>query len=594
MHPTLRRRGAAIALTLAVLALIPLRPAHAQLRGVKANVTPLVERAAHPGDTVRMALTVTLPEGMHVQSNAPRDPSLIPTALTINPPSGATIKEVVYPPATDLRQTGIPQPLAVFERTFSLGVLVALDTRVHAGALPIPAALRYQACNDRMCFAPATTSFTWTIQVVPGTQAISSGRDPLFDRIAFGRGQSATSSVPARVGSAVREPTSSAGRLDRLDAFALAATTGGYLRTDAFLQFVHDAERGVARRGWFEGRGPLAIVLLVLLGGIALNLTPCVLPMIPINLAIIGAGAAAASRGRGFWLGAAYGSAMALVYGVLGLMVILTAGTFGTINASPWFNLAIAVLFVALALAMFDVLTIDFSGLAGRVNPAASRGTMLLAFSMGAVAALLAGACVAPVVIEVVLFSTHLYTAGTTIALGLPFILGMGMALPWPIAGASLAALPKPGAWMVRVKQVFGVAILLTAVYYGYEAYQLFANRWVDPSAVETSVAEQLKEGWHASLDEGLVLAEREHKPVLLDFWATWCKNCLTMDRTTLADTDVKRALDGYVKVKVQAEDPDQDPAKTLMARFRAVGLPTYVILQPKPAADRSPAPSAP
>ena len=117
------------------------------------------------------------------------------------------------------------------------------------------------------------------------------------------------------------------------------------------------------------------------------------------------------SRGRGFLLGSAYGAAMAVVYGVLGLVVILTAGTFGTINASPWFNLAIAVLFVVLGLAMFDVLVIDFSRFsAGMANPA-NRGTFAVAFTMGAVAALLAGACVAPVVIQVVLFSSSLYAA---------------------------------------------------------------------------------------------------------------------------------------------------------------------------------------
>ena len=109
---------------------------------------------------------------------------------------------------------------------------------------------------------------------------------------------------------------------------------------------------------------------------------------------------------------------MALVYGVLGLVVILTAGTFGTINASPWFNLGIAVLFVVLALAMFDVFEIDFSRFSSAVNPAAGRGTVVLAFTMGGVAALLAGACVAPVVIQVVLFSSNLYATGTTIALG--------------------------------------------------------------------------------------------------------------------------------------------------------------------------------
>ena len=63
--------------------------------------------------------------------------------------------------------------------------------------------------------------------------------------------------------------------------------------------------------------------------------------------------------------------------------------------------------------------------------------------------------------------------------------------------------------------------------------------------------------------------------------WATWCKNCLTMDKTTLEDPAVKSALDRYVKIKFQAEDPDQQPAKAVMRRFEAVGLPTYVILQP-------------
>src|SRR5204862_3839262 len=210
------------------------------------------------------------------------------------------------------------------------------------------------------------------------------------------------------------------------------------------------------------------------------------------------------------------------------------------------------------------------------------RGTFALAFGMGAIAALLAGACVAPVVLQVVLFSSDLYAKGTAVALGLPFLLGVGMAVPWPIAGAGLAALPKPGAWMVRVKQVFGVLILVPAAYYGYEAYGLFADRFVDPGAVTSSVDAQVKAGWHRSLDEGLATAAREHKPVLIDMWATWCKNCLTMDQTTLKDASVVSALSGYVKIKFQAEDPDAEPAKSVMKRFNAVGLPTYVVLAPK------------
>jgi thiol:disulfide interchange protein len=140
---------------------------------------------------------------------------------------------------------------------------------------------------------------------------------------------------------------------------------------------------------------------------------------------------------------------------------------------------------------------------------------------------------------------------------------------------------------MVRVKHAFGVFILATAAYYGYLSYGLFADRWVDASAVASSVQEKLKAGWHASLAEGLAEAQREQKPVLLDMWATWCKNCLVMDETTLADVRVTKALTDYVKIKYQAEQLDEEPARSLVTRFDAVGLPTYVILQPKSPVSR-------
>jgi cytochrome c biogenesis protein CcdA len=258
----------------------------------------------------------------------------------------------------------------------------------------------------------------------------------VFNRIAFGTGERPDlPSAPPTTPTAAN-PTPNASGLEMLNDFTVLATTGGYLGVGAFLDFIHRAETGVKETGLFEGRGPLGILLIVFLGGLALNLTPCVLPMIPVNLAIIGAGSQAGSRGRGFLLGSTYGVAMALVYGVLGLIVVLTAGTFGTINSSPWFNLAIAGVFVLLALAMFDVITIDFSSLAGNTRLGdKGRGTFLLAFTMGAVAALLAGACVAPVVIQVVLFSSDLYSKGSAIALGLPFVLGLG----WRCRGQSRA-----------------------------------------------------------------------------------------------------------------------------------------------------------
>jgi thiol:disulfide interchange protein len=577
----MRGLAAAVALLVVAPALVA-----AQFRGPRAELTPLVESEVRAGGTTRAALEVRLPPQLHVQSNAPRDPALIPTELTFNAPDGVRATEIVFPQPSDFQQAGLPQPLAVFEHEFAIGVQFAVAAGTAPGTIEVPGRLRYQACDDKVCYPPQTGDVRWILTVVGSTARTTPTRPDVFQQIAFGTGAAPSTATPA---SARTAPTAGSDGLGQLKDFTLVSSTG-YSDVDEFLTFLKNAEAGVTEKGLFEGRGPLAILLLIFLGGLALNLTPCVLPMIPINLAIIGAGTKAGSRGRGFVLGAVYGAAMALVYGVLGVIVITTASTFGTINASPWFNLSIAIVFVVLALAMFDVLTIDFSRFAGSLGSNASgKGSVALAFGMGAIAALLAGACVAPVVIQVILFSSDLYAQGTLIALALPFLLGVGMAVPWPLAGAGLTALPKPGPWMVRVKQAFGVFILATATYYGYLAYGLFADRWVDPREVTASVQEKLESGWHSSLAEGLNEALLEQKPVLIDMWATWCKNCVVMDRTTLADAAVTSALDRYVKIKYQAEQLDEYPARALVERFKVVGLPTYVILQPNRAPNFNP-----
>ena len=580
------------ALILALALMVPVTSQAQEIRAPQpAKLTPILENdGARVGQPMRAALQVSLEEGLHTNSNKPREPNLIPIELTIEPPAGITVAEIVYPEPKDLKQEGASQPLSVFERDFPIGVVLEVSPDVNVGEITVPAVLRYQACDEKQCYFPVRLKTAWTLRVVGADTPIMPINGAAMGKIAFGRGEKPEIRLkldPTSAGNTTESTSEQRARagITMLDNFALAGTTG-YSDTSEFVQFIRDAEAGVRQKGMFEGRGPLAILLIVFLGGLALNLTPCVLPMIPINLAIIGAGSQAGSRSRGFLLGSVYGAAMAFVYGVLGLLVILTAGTFGTINASPWFNGAIAAVFVVLALAMFDVIVIDFSSFGSRfrVNEE-SRGTLLVAFTMGGIAALLAGACVAPVVVQVVLFSSNLYATGTDAALALPFVLGLGMAVPWPIAGAGISALPKPGAWMVRIKQVFGVVILATAVYYGYQAYLLLADRWVDAAEVSASVEAKLKEGWHSDLASGLDAASKETKPVLIDLWATWCKNCLVMDKTTLASAEVTAALSGYVKIKLQAETPDTSPAREVMERYRAagaVGLPTYVILKPR------------
>ena len=566
-----------VLLVFIVTGLCPL-PARAQPPSPISVTTVTEADGAHAGSTYHVAVQARLDGGFHVNSNEPLEDGLIPTELRLDPPDGIRLEGIAWPESFLFEVGG--EPLAVFDEEFVIGAGLALDPDLELGEYVVAGSLRYQACDDTICYFPTTADLEFHLSVVEEAQGFTPTHPELFNGMTFVAVADPTVVDPIAPPGSL--PTDDVGAIARLAEFTVLNTTGGYLGADDFLEFIDRAETGRGQEGWFDGLGPWAIISLILIGGLALNLTPCVLPMIPINLAIIGAGTKAGSRARGFALGGAYGLAMALVYGGLGLVVILTAGSFGTINSSPWFNLAIATLFVVLALAMFDRLSIDFSSLQSRLTVGDSSGTgsLLVAFGMGGVAALLAGACVAPVVIQVIVFSSNLYATGTTAALVLPFLLGVGMALPWPIAGAGLTFLPKPGAWMVRVKQAFGVFILGTAVYYGYLSYGLFSQRWVDPEEVATSVQQLLDEGWYASLDQGLQSAQNDGQMVLVDVWATWCKNCLTMDRTTLKDPAVEAALDQYVKIKFQAEDLSVSPARDVMERFESFGLPTYAILR--------------
>ena len=540
--------------------------------------------AAHPGTTIHAALGVKIEEGWHVNADKPLEDFLIPTTLTLTPAAGITVRDIVYPQPIMLK-TELGDQMAVFENEFVIWIALDVAETVAPGTYPIQSRLRYQACDDTRCIAPEMLEFEPVLKVAPATEPVAE-----VDMLVFGwpvfppqpGPADATAATPQTPSAPI--PAADCDVMAEMENFELLGATGGYLDEQAFLQFVDDAEAGATPRGLFEGRGLLTIILLIILGGIALNLTPCVLPLIPINLAIIGAGTQAGSRMRGFALGGTYGLAMAAVYGVLGLVVILvTDQSFGTINSTIWFNLAIAILFVVLALAMFDIIHIDFSKYQGKLNVSriAKQGTFVLAFFMGGITALLAGACVAPVVIQVIVYSGDLYAKGAKIALALPFLLGVGLALPWPLAGAGISCLPKPGMWMVRVKQALGLFILVFAGYYGYLAWEIFDHQRAAAAPGHAPLA-QTEEGWTDSICEGLATARSEDRLVLVDMWATWCKNCFVMDRTTFKDDAVVDRLEDYVKIKFQAEDLKTSPAKELIERFEGIGLPTYAILRPK------------
>ncbi|MCX6895522.1 MAG: thioredoxin family protein [Verrucomicrobia bacterium] len=423
--------------------------------------------------------------------------------------------------------------------------------------------VKFQGCSNTACFFPEQRVF-------------AAGANGQFAEVTAGAPAVAAANTGEVLGGTVKK-------------FKVVGQQTGYMKSGEFLAFLDASAKGQAADdplAKFKKAGMVLTLLLIVLGGLGLNLTPCVLPLIPINLAIIGAGSQAKSRGRGFLNGAVYGAGMALVYGVLGLVVVLTGSKFGALNSSVWFNVGIALVFVVMALAMFDVISLDFSRFSSGISAGGgqSKSITLVAFTLGAVAALLAGACVAPVVISVLLLSTDLYSKGMVIGLGLPFLLGFGMALPWPFAGASLAFLPKPGKWMAKVKYGFGVLIVLFAFYYGHTAYGLLKSSRASTAlagAPGGANAATPKADANQTLTRALAQAQAEGKSVFVDFKASWCKNCLAMDETVFNQPDVLKQLENFIVVKYEAERPNESPAREVLDKFNVLGLPTYVVLTP-------------
>jgi thiol:disulfide interchange protein DsbD len=227
-------------------------------------------------------------------------------------------------------------------------------------------------------------------------------------------------------------------------------------------------------------RSPLTALPLLFVAGVLTSLTPCIYPMIPITVAIVGgattAGAARPPRRRVVALTFAYTLGLALVYALLGLFAGMSGSMFGEISSNPWLYFTMANVLLVAALSMLDVLPVRLpAALIARASEAGSGGRTAGAFAMGAVSGAVAAPCSAPVMAAVLTWVATTRSA----ALGFLYLFtfSVGMCTLLVVVGLSagtVTRLPRAGAWMLWVKRVFALIMIGVAEYYLIKMGQVY------------------------------------------------------------------------------------------------------------------------
>ncbi|MGC4028834.1 MAG: protein-disulfide reductase DsbD [Steroidobacteraceae bacterium] len=368
-----------------------------------------------------------------------------------------------------------------------------------------------------------------------------------------------------------------------------------------------------------------------LLAGLALAFTPCVLPMVPIVAGIIAGEGANVTRGRAFSLSLAYVLGMAATYTAAGVAFAAAGQQAQTLFQQPWIILLFAALFIAMALSMFGLYTVQMpSFLQTRLSQLSNQqkaGSYAGVVVMGALSALIVTTCVGPALVaalSVIGQSGKMTRGGVAL-----FSMAMGMGVPLLAVGASAGQLlPRAGAWMETVKQAFGAMMLAVAVWMlsrilpervslllwivplAALAFILlrattrtgggrFAARLIgtaaaiyalliavgyfrgatDPLRPLQAAAAQVELPFERiksveDLNARVAAAAAQGKSVLLDFYADWCVSCKEMEARTFTQDNVRAALANtlWLQADVTANDATD---QALLKHFGIYGPPT-------------------
>ncbi len=368
----------------------------------------------------------------------------------------------------------------------------------------------------------------------------------------------------------------------------------------------------VSRHGLWVG------LIGVFLGGLALNLTPCVYPMIPVTLGFFSSQASGAV-GRTALLALLYVLGISVNYALLGVVAAKTGVLFGSWLQQPVVLIAITVVMVALALSMFGLYELRLPYAVTRHLGQASAG-LWGAFVMGLVVGLVAAPCIGPFVLGLLLVVGRL--ANPIAGFLLFFMLGLGMGLPYVVLGMAanrIGRLPKAGEWLLWSKKALGLVLLGVALYF---VRPLLPPRATWLAAVSLLVAAGVYLGWlersqrrgHAFMwirrliGSTLILvavivawprmpsakapavtwvpyseavfaqAQRRQRPILIDIYADWCLPCVELDHTTFRHADVVQALSSVTTLRLDVTRAVSPEGEKLLERYHVYGAPTVLV----------------
>lgn len=379
-------------------------------------------------------------------------------------------------------------------------------------------------------------------------------------------------------------------------------------------------------------RGSVIAFLIVFLGGILTSLTPCVYPMIPITIAVIGA-QATGSRMRGFVLSLVYVLGISFTFSGLGLIAAKTGGLFGAYARHPVVLILIASIFFMMGLSMLGVFVLQMpSALASKLR-GRKRSGILGALLTGLLAGFIVSPCISPILVVILTWVAK--SGSVMLGIGLLFSFALGLGLLFILIGTFsgvLKNLPKSGGWMEFVERGFGILLVILAIVFLkplfsqpvyfliWSAFFIFFGTFIGaftpmgmeagrrrkigkavgllaifagasltffgmagllgvdtPFSVEGKSLSTESTMWIATDTEGFRRAKMTGKPVLMDFYAEWCTACKELDEKTWPDASVRSVLEGFILVKLDLTKND-DRSRAYQNQYGVIGMPTVIL----------------